>query len=351
MAESADLIIQAKGLTKKFGKRVAVNDISFSVQKGEILGFLGPNAAGKTTTMKMLTCFYPPTSGTAIVNGFDVLSDSYGVRRSIGYMPENVPLYIDMTVEEYLYFVAKAKSIPPADIKGAISKALERCNLTNVSGQLIATISRGYKQRVGLAQAIINDPPVLILDEPSVGLDPAQIKDFRELIVELGKSSTVILSTHILSEAQLICGRVCILDHGSIIAVDTPSNLSDRLQKSAALSVQLIASEADKVAEELKTLDGISKVEELKRESLNGSEHPLVSLKIETSKKDILIRKSINALAVKNDWILYGMQADRLSLEDVFINLVREHEEEISEESEPEAKSETKLEKETEGEG
>ena len=349
MAESADLIIQAKGLTKKFGKRIAVNDISFSVQKGEILGFLGPNAAGKTTTMKMLTCFYPPTEGTAIVNGYDVVSDSYGVRRSIGYMPENVPLYVDMTVEEYLYFVAKAKSIPPADIKGAISKALERCNLTNVSNQLIATISRGYKQRVGLAQAIINDPPVLILDEPSVGLDPAQIKDFRELIVELGKSSTVILSTHILSEAQLICGRVCILDHGSIIAVDTPSNLSDRLQKSTALSVQLLASETDKVVEDLKKLEGVSGVEEVKRESLSGCEHPLLSFKVEIAKKDLLVRKAINVLAVEKDWTLYSMQADRLSLEDVFINLVKEHEEEISEESTSEA--EIDLQKETEGEG
>ncbi|MBQ7529811.1 ABC transporter ATP-binding protein [bacterium] len=349
MAESADLIIQAKGLTKKFGKRIAVNDISFSVQKGEILGFLGPNAAGKTTTMKMLTCFYPPTEGTAIVNGYDVVSDSYGVRRSIGYMPENVPLYVDMTVEEYLYFVAKAKSIPPADIKGAISKALERCNLTNVSNQLIATISRGYKQRVGLAQAIINDPPVLILDEPSVGLDPAQIKDFRELIVELGKSSTVILSTHILSEAQLICGRVCILDHGSIIAVDTPSNLSDRLQKSTALSVQLLASETDKVVEDLKKLEGVSGVEEVKRESLSGCEHPLLSFKVEIAKTDLLVRKAINVLAVEKDWTLYSMQADRLSLEDVFINLVKEHEEEISEESTSEA--EIDLQKETEGEG
>lgn len=334
MAESKDYIIQAKGLTKTFGKRIAVNNLSFEVEKGEIMGFLGPNAAGKTTTMKMLTCFYPPTSGTAIVNGCDVMEDSLGVRRSIGFMPENVPVYTDMTVSEYLYFVARAKGMAHLDIEGAIKKTLTRCSLDNVAHQLIRTVSRGYRQRVGLAQAIINEPPVLILDEPSVGLDPEQIKNFRELIISLAGQSTIILSTHILSEVALTCNKVCILDHGNLVAADTPANLENRVQKSTGLKVQILAPSQDEVLEVLRSLDCVTNVVSGNTEQIANSKLPLLTFTVEAPKDSLTVRREISHAINSKDWEIYGMQDERISLEDVFINLVKEHESEKAEEAE-----------------
>ena len=331
MAESKDYIIKAKGLTKTFGKRVAVNKLSFEVEKGEIMGFLGPNAAGKTTTMKMLTCFYPPTSGTATVNGYDVMEDSLGVRRSIGFMPENVPVYTDMTVSEYLYFVARAKGMAHLDIDGAIKKTLTRCSLENVANQLIRTVSRGYRQRVGLAQAIINEPPVLILDEPSVGLDPEQIKNFRELIISLAGQSTIILSTHILSEVALTCNKVCILDHGNLVAADTPANLE--VQKSTGLKIQVLAPSQDEVMEVLRSLEGITNVVNHGSESLANSKLPLFTFTVEAPKDSLTVRREISHVFNNKNWEIYGMQDERISLEDVFINLVKEHESEVAEEA------------------
>lgn len=334
MAESKDYIIKAKSLTKTFGKRVAVNKLSFEVEKGEIMGFLGPNAAGKTTTMKMLTCFYPPTSGTATVNGYDVMEDSLGVRRSIGFMPENVPVYTDMTVSEYLYFVARAKGMAHLDIDGAIKKTLTRCSLENVAHQLIRTVSRGYRQRVGLAQAIINEPPVLILDEPSVGLDPEQIKNFRELIISLAGQSTIILSTHILSEVALTCNKVCILDHGNLVAADTPANLENRVQKSIGLKIQVLAPSQDEVMEVLRGLDSVTNVVNHGGESLANSKLPLLTFTVEAPKDSLTIRREISHVFNSKNWEIYGMQDERISLEDVFINLVKEHESEVAEEAE-----------------
>ena len=338
MAESKDYIIKAKSLTKTFGKRVAVNNLSFEVEKGEIMGFLGPNAAGKTTTMKMLTCFYPPTSGTATVNGYDVMEDSLGVRRSIGFMPENVPVYTDMTVSEYLYFVARAKGMAHLDIDGAIKKTLTRCSLENVAHQLIRTVSRGYRQRVGLAQAIINEPPVLILDEPSVGLDPEQIKNFRELIISLSGQSTIILSTHILSEVALTCNKVCILDHGNLVAADTPANLENRVQKSVGLKIQVLAPSQDEVLEVLRGLDNITNVVNHGGESLANSKLPLLTFTVEAPKDSLTVRREISRVFNSKNWEIYGMQDERISLEDVFINLVKEHESESTAETETEEK-------------
>ncbi len=334
MAESKDYIIKAKSLTKTFGKRVAVNNLSFEVEKGEIMGFLGPNAAGKTTTMKMLTCFYPPTSGTATVNGYDVMEDSLGVRRSIGFMPENVPVYTDMTVSEYLYFVARAKGMAHLDIDGAIKKTLTRCSLENVAHQLIRTVSRGYRQRVGLAQAIINEPPVLILDEPSVGLDPEQIKNFRELIISLSGQSTIILSTHILSEVALTCNKVCILDHGNLVAADTPANLENRVQKSVGLKIQVLAPSQEEVLEVLRGLDSITNVVNHGGESIANSKLPLLTFTVEAPKDSLTVRREISHVFNSKNWEIYGMQDERISLEDVFINLVKEHESENSAEVE-----------------
>ncbi|MBQ7503184.1 ATP-binding cassette domain-containing protein [bacterium] len=322
-----DSIIVAKRLTKTFYGKTAVDRVSFSVKKGEILGFLGPNGAGKTTTMKMLTCFYPPTSGTATVNGFDILKDSESVRASLGFMPENVPLYADLKVSEFLYFVAKAKGMAAIDIKPAVASALERCNLLDVSEQLISTISRGYRQRVGLAQAIINNPPILILDEPSVGLDPAQIKDFRDLILSLAKNSTVILSTHILPEVSLMCDRVCIIDKGAIVAMDTPSNLSDRLERTKALKLEVLAQTSEAVMTELKKLTDVISIENLGGQRLAGYDLPLLSYKIEYPRENISVRHSITALIAEKKWEIYGLYEDKLSLEDVFLHLVNKEKE------------------------
>ncbi|MGM9998474.1 MAG: ABC transporter ATP-binding protein [Candidatus Bruticola sp.] len=328
MTESNDFMIKAKGLTKIFGSRTAVNRVSFNVEKGEILGFLGPNAAGKTTTMKMLTCFYPPTMGTAIVNGFDVMTDSLGVRRSIGFMPENVPVYLDMTVTEYLNFVARAKGMAHLDINNAIKKTLGRCSLDNVANQLIRTVSRGYRQRVGLAQAIINEPPVLILDEPTVGLDPEQIKNFRELIISLAGQSTIILSTHILSEVSLTCNKVCILDHGNLVAADTPANLESRVQKNIGLRLQILAPSQNEVMEVLKGLQCITNVVNCGGENIANSKYPLLTFKVEAPKDSLTARREINHVINSKNWEIYGIQDERISLEDVFINLVREYEDE-----------------------
>ncbi|MGM9992168.1 MAG: ABC transporter ATP-binding protein [Candidatus Bruticola sp.] len=330
MTESKDFMIKAKGLTKMFGKRTAVNKVSFNVEKGEILGFLGPNAAGKTTTMKMLTCFYPPTMGTAVVNGFDVMTDSLGVRRSIGFMPENVPVYLDMTVTEYLNFVARTKGMAHLDIDKAIKKTLERCSLENVANQLIRTVSRGYRQRVGLAQAIINEPPVLILDEPTVGLDPEQIKNFRELIISLAGQSTIILSTHILSEVSLTCNKVCILDHGNLVAADTPANLESRVQKNIGLKIQILAPSQNEVLEVLKGLDCVSNVVSCGGENIANSKYPLLTFTVEAPKDSLTVRREINHVMNSKKWEVYGIQDERISLEDVFINLVREYEKENS---------------------
>jgi ABC-2 type transport system ATP-binding protein len=220
-------MIEAKGLSKRYGDVVAVDSVSFEIEKGEIVGFLGPNGAGKTTSMRMLTGFLPPTEGSAVVAGYDIFSDPIAARRSVGYLPESPPLYPEMTVASYLTFVARIKDVPRARRKGALDRSLERCGLTDVRRRVIGTLSKGYRQRVGLAQAIIHDPPVLILDEPTVGLDPIQIREIRALIADLaapGKGEaqqTVVLSTHILAEVEAICRRVILINQGRK-AVDSP---------------------------------------------------------------------------------------------------------------------------------
>src|SRR5215470_3284480 len=223
-------LIEVERLTKSYGKNVAVNDISFSVEKGEILGFLGPNGAGKTTTMRILTGYLPATSGSARISGFDVFEQSMEVRRRIGYLPEVPPLYPDMTVRAYLEFVARIKGVAKSDIARRVEQACEMANITDKRGDLIKRLSRGYKQRVGLAQAIVHNPAVVILDEPTVGLDPKQIIEVRKLIKGLAGDHTIILSTHILPEVSMTCDRVVIINRGRIAAVDTPENLTTQLK-------------------------------------------------------------------------------------------------------------------------
>jgi ABC-2 type transport system ATP-binding protein len=223
-------LIEVKDLTKSFGERTAVDHVSFVVNRGEILGFLGPNGAGKTTTMRILTGFLPATSGTAQVAGFDVFNDSLEVRKRIGYLPENPPLYLDMSVSAYLDFVARIKNVPAEKRQARVDDAMAKTNITDKRHELIKRLSRGYKQRVGLAQALVHDPEVIILDEPTVGLDPKQIIEVRHLIKGLAGSHTIILSTHILPEVSMTCDRVVIINRGRIAAIDTPANLTQQLK-------------------------------------------------------------------------------------------------------------------------
>jgi ABC-2 type transport system ATP-binding protein len=232
-------MIEVENLTKRYGRHTAVDGVSFRVNKGEILGFLGPNGAGKTTTMRILTCYLPPTDGTARVAGFDVLEDPIEVKRRVGYTPETPPLYPDLSVEETLDFCAKVKGVPREKRKARLDEAMEKCRVADVRRTLVGRLSKGYRQRVGLAQAILNNPDVLILDEPTAGLDPKQIIETRELIRGLGGEHTIILSTHILPEVEMTCGRVVIIDRGRVVAEDTPANLVRRLRGAAAIRVEV----------------------------------------------------------------------------------------------------------------
>src|SRR5438046_5964249 len=235
-------MIKVEGLTKRYARNVAVDNISFEVEKGGIVGFLGPNGAGKTTTMRVLTCFLPPTSGSASVAGFDVLEQPLEVKKRIGYLPESPPLYPEMEVDEYLTFVGRLKGIAGSDIAKRVEEASERCAIADVRTKLIGKLSKGYRQRVGLAQAIIHNPEVLILDEPTSGLDPKQIIETRGLIRSLAGDHTIVLSTHILPEVSQTCQRVVIINKGRVVAVDTPDNLTARLRGAGTLYVQVDAS-------------------------------------------------------------------------------------------------------------
>ena len=219
-------MIEVSGLTKYYGNFKAIEDVSFTVQRGEILGFLGPNGAGKTTTMRILTGYMPATAGVCRVGGLDVFEQPVAVKRQIGYLPENVPLYPEFTVFEYLQFVARIKGVPKADQPAVLERIIGRCGLESVRHRLIAQLSKGYRQRVGLAQALVHDPAVIVLDEPTIGLDPAQIREVRELIKGLGRDHTIILSSHILPEVSQVCDRVVIINKGRIVAEDTPENLT-----------------------------------------------------------------------------------------------------------------------------
>src|SRR6476646_8487808 len=234
-------MIQVQGLSKKYARHVAVNNISFSVEKGDIVGFLGPNGAGKTTTVRILTCFMPPTEGTATVSGFDVFEESFEVKKHIGYLPEAPPLYPEMTVSDYLNFVARLKNVPSSEVKSRTQQVMERCAVSDEAGKLISKLSKGYRQRVGLAQAIIHNPDVLILDEPTSGLDPKQIIEIRELLRQLAGEHTIILSTHILSEVENSCERVIIISQGKIVALDSVANLTNRLRGSEAVALEVDA--------------------------------------------------------------------------------------------------------------
>ena len=311
-------MISVQGLSKRYARNVAVDNISFEVQKGQIVGFLGPNGAGKTTTMRVLTCFLPPTSGTANVAGFDVQKSPMEVKKRIGYLPETPPLYPDMEVGDYLTFVGRLKGIPGSELKKRTDEAMERCAVADVRKKLIGKLSKGYRQRVGLAQAIIHNPDVLILDEPTSGLDPKQIHETRALIQGLAGDHTIVLSTHILPEVESICQQVIIISKGKVVATDTVQHLTNRLRGSEAISIEVepragTLDPAD-VQRRLEQVPGVSRV--LPRDAKGDR----LTFHVE-SLQGRSVRGDLARAVVDAGWNLSELRAVAVSLEEVFLEL------------------------------
>jgi ABC-2 type transport system ATP-binding protein len=310
-------MIQVEGLTKRYARQVAVDNISFAVNQGEIVGFLGPNGAGKTTTMRVLTCYMPPSEGTAKVAGFDVYDSPLEVKKRIGYLPETPPLYPEMEVGDYLKFVANLKGLPSGDINRRVDEVSERCSVADVKSKLISKLSKGYRQRVGLAQAIIHNPDVLILDEPTSGLDPKQILETRELIKGLAGDHTIILSTHILPEVEATCQKVIIINKGKLVATDSVDNLTHRIQGSGAAQVVVDTAglaDAAAVQQRLEQVPGVSKVLGRPVED-SGFTYEVESL----TGHDV--RADIARVIVQSGWNLHELKTVSFSLEEVFLEL------------------------------
>jgi ABC-2 type transport system ATP-binding protein len=311
-------MITVNGLTKKYARTVAVDNISFEVQKGQIVGFLGPNGAGKTTTMRILTCFLPPTAGSATVAGFDVLEHPFEVKKRIGYLPETPPLYPEMEVREYLTFVGKLKGMRGPALASRVVEVSERCNISDMSKRLLGKLSKGYRQRVGLAQAIIHNPEVLILDEPTAGLDPKQINETRELIRSLAGDHTIILSTHILPEVEQTCEQVIIINKGKLVATDSVHNLQNRARGVENIVLEVEgrdgALDASTIQHRLETVAGVSRVvfkEALQQRSVFEVE----------SLKDRMIRGDLARAVVESGWNLNELRPSAMSLEEIFLQL------------------------------
>ena len=304
-------MIEVKDLTRYYGPKRAISNVSFSVKKGEILGLLGPNAAGKTTCMRILTCYMPPTSGSATVGGFDIFEQSMDVRQITGYLPENPPLYTDLVVQDYLKFVAKIKGVTKEQLNREVDSVIEKASIGDVRSRVIGKLSKGYKQRVGLAQSLLNNPQVVILDEPTVGLDPKQIIEIRELIKNLKGEHTVILSSHILPEVEQTCERVVIIANGKVVAEDTPGNLTGRMRASERVLLEVEGDEKT-VTEALKKFSDITA---LKIDKGNGG-----ILKVTIESKIDLRKEYAKALVAKNIGLL-ELQSDKVTLEDIFLEL------------------------------
>lgn len=307
-----DILIEVSHLVKKYGKHVAVNDISFTVKEGEILGFLGPNGAGKSTTMNMMTGYLSSTSGTIKIGGVDILENPIEAKKNIGYLPEIPPLYLDMTVREYLVFVAKLKGMKKADIPAHIDEILEKIEITHVQKRLIKNLSKGYKQRVGLASALVGNPKLLILDEPTVGLDPKQIIEIRNLIKDLSTKHTIILSSHILSEISAICDKIMIINHGNMVAIDSPKNL-EHLFSHNIRTVLRLRSIDDAFISKIKEIEGVNNVH-----TLETVEEGTVELAVEAN-QNLDIREQLFKLCYETGHILLMMQSEHISLEDIFL--------------------------------
>ncbi len=312
-------MIKVEGLTKRYARHVAVDNISFEIQRGQIVGFLGPNGAGKTTTMRVLTCFLPPSSGSARVAEFDVLEQPMEVKKRIGYLPELPPLYPEMEVAEYLTYVGRLKGIPKASLAKRVDEVAERCSVGDVRAKLIGKLSKGYRQRVGLAQAIIHNPDVLILDEPTSGLDPQQIIETRDLIKGLAGDHTIILSTHILPEVEQICEQVIIIAKGKLVATDSVANLTSRLRGAETISLEIAPHNgsplvAGEVRERLEHVSGVGRV--VDRDGHDGR----LSFTVE-SQQGQHIRPELARAVVEAGWNLNELHSVGLSLEEIFLEL------------------------------
>ena len=309
-------MIEVQRLTKRYGPVTAVSDVSFRVEPGEILGFLGPNGAGKTTTMRIITGYLPPTEGQVVVAGYDVFQKPIDAKRRTGYLPETPPLYPDMTVREYLKFVAKIKGVPGKEIPSRVQDSMTRTRISDVAHRHCAKLSKGYRQRVGLAQAILHNPEVLVLDEPTAGLDPKQIIETRQLIRDLGGSHTIVLSTHILPEVSQTCQRVVIINKGRVVAVDTPDNLTSRLRGSETMYLQ-VAGPAEDVQPALLSIAGVTRV------SATAGRDGLLDVEVD-SERGHDIRRDLATTIISRGWGLLELRPMRMSLEDIFLHLTTE---------------------------
>ncbi len=311
-------MITVSDLTKRYARHTAVDNISFNVEKGQIVGFLGPNGAGKTTTMRILTCFMPPTSGTAHVAGFDVLEQPLEVKKRIGYLPENPPLYPEMSTTEYLSFVGSLKGLSGAELRQRIDYVADRCAIADVRDKLLGKLSKGYRQRVGLAQAIIHNPDVLILDEPTAGLDPKQINETRDLIKSLAGDHTIVLSTHILPEVEQICQQVIIINKGKLVATDSVNNLQNRARGVESLLLEVAGRNGNidpaAVQRRLEQINGISRV------AVKDNRHNRWIFELD-SRKDTLVRGDLARAIVEGGWDLNELRTAAVSLEEVFLQL------------------------------
>jgi ABC-2 type transport system ATP-binding protein len=308
-------VIEVKNVTKKYGKVAAVEDISFTIQEGEIVGLLGPNGAGKSTTMNMITGFIEQTTGEIIVDGYDMLKKAKKAKKQIGYMPEGVPLYTDLTVKEFVSYMAEIKQVNKKERKEKVEKIIEQTGLKEVEKKLIRNLSRGYKQRVSMAGALVGEPKILILDEPTVGLDPKQITEIRNLIKELGKTHTVILSSHILSEVSQICNKVIIINKGKIVAIDTPENLENKVtsNNSIYVTVEDLENKIQSIHEKIKDIEKIKLV----TENEDGTKQYVIE-----AKNDVDLRKTIFAEFAKENITIFEMKKADTTLEDAFMKLI-----------------------------
>ena len=306
-------MIEVQHITKRYGRVTAVDDVSFRAERGEILGFLGPNGAGKTTTMRILTGYMPPTEGKAMVAGLDVFTQPIEAKRRTGYLPETPPLYPDMTVREYLDFVAKIKGVAPKERRNRVASTMERTRVADMASRHCSKLSKGYRQRVGLAQALIHNPEVLILDEPTAGLDPKQIIETRDLIRSLGGDHTIVLSTHILPEVAQTCHRVVIINKGRVVAVDTPENLTARLKGAETMYVQIDSAGGDALAV-LQAIPGVTRV------AASDGKGPAGGFEVE-SERGTDVRREIARTVVNRGWGLLELRPMRMSLEEIFLQV------------------------------
>ena len=332
-------MIEVKHVTKKYGNFTAVDDINFTIKDNEIVGFLGPNGAGKSTTMNMITGFMEPTNGKIIVNDYDISKDPKKVKRQIGYMPESTPLYYDLTVREFVNYMADLKYVKRKEKKEKVDKVLKEVGLTNVQKKLIKNLSRGYKQRVSLAGALIGNPKVLILDEPTVGLDPKQITEIRDLIRKLGKNHTVILSSHILSEVSQICEKVIIINKGKVLAVDSPRGLEEEFEEENSIFVT-VEDEKNKINEASKKIKNLKNIEFIKEKNDGTKQYQL------TADKSTDLRREIFNLFPKNDINILELKKSEVTLEDAFLKLISKKEKEVEEKNKKEEAKKVKREEE-----